>query len=66
MKIRNYMSIPENNIEAKKVLMSMSKEDVVDRYIYQVGKLNTRLMVFVLIAIGLLILLIKNTRNILS
>ena len=35
MKIREYMSLPDDDIEAKKVLMEMDKEDVVDRYIYK-------------------------------
>ena len=35
MKIREYMSLPDNDIGAKEVLMEMDKEDVVDRYIYK-------------------------------
>jgi len=41
IKIRDFMNLPKDDIEAKKVLMTMDKEDIIDRHLSK-AKMGTK------------------------
>ena len=67
IKIRDFMNLPKDDIEAKKALMTMDKEDIIDRHLsINKEELNTRRKIILwfisslalnLILFGLLVLL---------
>ena len=57
IKIRDFMNLPKDDIEAKKALMTMDKEDIIDRHLSKAKMGNRRdLKMFITVAVCIIII----------